>query len=256
MLLAAAAALVGASVQSATGFGFALVLSPALFAVLDPAEAVTALLVLGLALNLLVLFEGGRPEHVDWRELAPMLAAALPGLVAGAVALALLSKEALQVAVGLAVIAAAGWQAKTRAAEGVPAGPRRAPARPRRALSPAAGWAAGFASGALTTSISVSGPPIVLWLEARGARPAEFRASLAASFLALNLAGAVVLLVAEGSGALDADVVLPLLALVAAGYALGAVAFRRLDHDRFFTAVLVLVICTGVASLAAGLGVL
>jgi uncharacterized membrane protein YfcA len=45
MLLAAAAALVGASVQSATGFGFALALSPALFAVLDPAEAVTALLV-------------------------------------------------------------------------------------------------------------------------------------------------------------------------------------------------------------------
>jgi uncharacterized membrane protein YfcA len=277
MLLAAAAALVGASVQSATGFGFALVLSPALFAVLDPAEAVTGLLVLGLALNLLVLFEGGRPEHVDWRALAPILAAALPGLAAGAVALALLSKEALQVAVGLAVMAAAGWQARTRAGENslarprhAPAGPPDAPARsghaptrrphpparPRRTLPPAAGWAAGFASGALTTSISVSGPPIVLWLEARGARPAEFRASLAASFLALNLAGAIVLLVAEGSGALDVGTVLPLLGLVAAGYALGAVAFRRIDQERFFTAVLALVVCTGGASLAAGLGLL
>jgi uncharacterized protein len=277
MLLAAAAALVGASVQSATGFGFALVLSPALFAVLDPAEAVTALLVLGLALNLLVLFEGGRPEHVDWRPLAPMLAAALPGLAAGAVALALLSKEALQVAVGLAVIVAAGWQARMRAREGAPegprqppagpwraaAGPRRPPAAPRHApaaarrhLSPAAGWAAGFVSGALTTSISVSGPPIVLWLEARGVRPAEFRASLAASFLALNLAGAAVLLVAEGSDVFDAGTVLPLLGLVAAGYALGAVAFRRLDHDHFFTAVLALVVGTGAASLAAGLGLL
>jgi uncharacterized protein len=265
MLLAAAAAFVGASVQSATGFGFALVLSPALFAVLDPAEAVTALLVLGLALNLLVLFEGGRPEHVDWRALAPMLAAALPGLAAGAVALALLSKEALQAAVGIAVIAAAGWQARMRAAEGVPerpaegaAVPRRqpSPAPPQRALPRAVGWAAGFASGALTTSISVSGPPIVLWLEARGVRPAEFRASLAASFLALNTAGAVVLLVAEGSGALDAGTVLPLLTLVAAGYALGAVAFRRLDQKRFFTAVLALVVGTGAASLGAGLGLL
>jgi uncharacterized protein len=256
MPLAAAAALVGASVQSATGFGFALVLSPALFAVLDPAEAVTALLLLGMALNLLVLFEGGRPEHVDWRPLAPMLAAALPGLAAGAVALALLSKEALQVAVGLAVIAAAGWQARMRAREGVLAGPRHPPAWPPRALPPAAGWAAGFASGALTTSISVSGPPIVLWLEARGVRPAEFRASLAASFLALNLAGAAVLLVAEGSDVFDAGTVLPLLGLVAAGYALGAVAFRRLDHDHFFTAVLALVVGTGAASLAAGLGLL
>jgi uncharacterized protein len=247
MPLAAAAALVGASIQSATGFGFALVLSPALFAAFDPVEAVTSLLLLGLALNLLVLFEGGRPEHVDWRALGPMLVAALPGLAVGAVALALLSKEALQVAVGVAVILAAAWQLSRRSA--------RDPSASHRALPPAAGWAAGFASGALTTSISVSGPPIVLWLEAHGVRPEEFRASLAASFLVLNLAGGAVLLVAEGS-TLDADVVLPLLGLVVAGYALGTMAFRRLEGDRFFALALTLVACTGAASLAAGLGLL
>jgi uncharacterized membrane protein YfcA len=249
MPLAAAAALVGASIQSATGFGFALVLSPALFAAVDPAEAVTSLLVLGLALNLLVLFEGGRPEHVDWRALAPMLAAALPGLAAGAVALTLLSKEALQVSVGVAVILAAGWQLGQRAAG-------ESAAESARTLPPAAGWAAGFFSGALTTSISISGPPIVLWLEAHGVRPEEFRASLAASFLVLNLIGGAVVLAAEGSGALDANVLLPLLGLVVAGYALGAVAFRRLEGDRFFAITLALVVCTGAASLAAGLGLL
>jgi uncharacterized membrane protein YfcA len=241
MALAAVAAFAGAAVQSATGFGFALVLSPALFAALDPVEAVTALLVLGLALNVLVLFEGGRlqAEHVDWRALAPMLLAALPGLAVGVVALTELSKEALQVTVGIAVILAAVWQLRH--------GRRRAD------LPAAAGWAAGFVSGALTTSISVSGPPIVLWLEARGVRPEEFRVSLAASFLALNLAGGVLLLGAEGSGALDAGVVAPLLALVAAGYALGALAFRRLDRERFFVLVLALVVCTGAASVVAGI---
>jgi uncharacterized membrane protein YfcA len=240
MALAAVAAFAGAAVQSATGFGFALVLSPALFAVMDPVEAVTALLVLGLALNLLVLFEGGRPEHVDWRALAPMLVAAVPGLAIGAVALTQLSKEVLQVAVGVAVIAAAGWQLRERA-------------RGHRPIPPAAAWGAGFASGALTTSISVSGPPLVLWLEARGVRPEEFRASLAASFLALNLVGGVVLLAAEGTGAFDAGSVAVLLALVVAGYALGALAFRRLDRERFFTLVLALVAATGVASVLAGL---
>jgi uncharacterized protein len=239
MALAAVAAFAGAAVQSATGFGFALVLSPALFAVMDPVEAVTALLVLGLALNLLVLFEGGRPEHVDWRALAPMLVAALPGLAIGAVALTELSKEVLQVAVGVAVIAAAGWQLRERA-------------RGHRPLPPAAAWGAGFASGALTTSISVSGPPLVLWLEARGVRPEEFRASLAASFLALNLAGGAILLVAEGPGAFDAGAVGLLLALVVAGYAVGALAFRRLDRERFFKLVLVLVALTGAASVVAG----
>ena len=237
MALAAVAAFAGAAVQSATGFGFALVLSPALFAVMDPVEAVTALLVLGLALNLLVLFEDGLPEHVDWRALVPMLVAAVPGLAVGAVALTELSKQVLQVAVGLAVIAAAGWQLWA----------------PRPRLSTAAAWATGFASGALTTSISVSGPPLVLWLTAQGVRPEEFRASLAASFLALNLAGGVILLSAEGTGAFDAGAVALLLVLVVAGYALGAVAFRRLDRERFFNLVLVLVALTGAASVVAGL---
>jgi uncharacterized protein len=237
MALAAVAAFAGAAVQSATGFGFALVLSPALFAVMEPVEAVTALLALGLALNLLVLFERGRPEHVDWRALAPMLVAALPGLAVGAVALMALSKEVLQVAVGVAVIAAAGWQLWA----------------PRPRLSPAAGWAAGFASGALTTSISVSGPPLVLWLTAREVRPEEFRASLAASFLALNLAGWLTLLAAEGGGAFDVGAVAVLFVLVVAGYAVGALAFRRLDRDRFFNLALVLVALTGTASVVAGL---
>src|SRR5918992_6030801 len=245
MPLAAAAALVGASIQSATGFGFALVLSPALFAAFDPVEAVTSLLLLSLALNLLVLFERGRPEHVDWRALGPMLVAALPGLAVGAVALALLSKEALQVAVGVAVILAAAWQLSRRSA--------RDPSASHRALPPAAGWAAGFASGALTTSISVSGPPIVLWLEAHGVRPEEFRASLAASFLVLNLAGGAVLLAVEGGGAFDAGTVAVLFALVVLGYGLGAIAFRRLDHERFFNVVLLLVALTGAASVFAGL---
>jgi uncharacterized membrane protein YfcA len=246
MVLAAAAAFVGASIQSATGFGFALVLSPALFAVLDPVEAVTSLLVLSVALNLLVLFEGGRPEHVDWRGLAPMLLAALPGLGVGVAALTVLSKEALQVTVGIAVMLAAGWQLRQRSAGAVE----------RSSVPPAVGWAAGFVSGVLTTSISISGPPIVLWLEAHRVRPEQFRASLAASFLALNVTGGAVLLAAEGSGALDAGVIAPLLGLVVAGYVLGTAAFRRLDRERFFTAVLALVACTGAASLAAGVGIL
>ncbi|HYN51558.1 MAG TPA: sulfite exporter TauE/SafE family protein [Thermoleophilaceae bacterium] len=239
MALAALAALAGAFVQSATGFGFALVLSPALLAVLEPVEAVTTLLSLGLVLNLLVLFEHGRPEHVDWRPLVPVLLAAVPGLAVGLIALTQLSKEALQVTVGVAVILAAAWQLLRGS-------------RPAR-LPAGSGWLVGFLSGALTTSISVSGPPVVIWLEARGISPEEFRASLAVSFFAFNLAGASLLVAAEGVGALDAATILPLLVLVLAGHVLGALAFRRLDRERFFTAVLVLVAATGLASIVAGL---
>lgn len=244
MVLAALAALAGASIQAATGFGFALVLSPALFAVLDPTEAVATLLGLGLALSLLVLIEDG--GHANWRRIAPMLLAALPGLVAGLVLLEALSKEVLQISVGLAVIGAAALQLSAR---------RAARGRPRAQveLPGAAGVGAGFLSGVLTTSISVSGPPIVLWLEAHGIGPSEFRASLAASFLALNLVGWAMLIASEGSPAVDADVVLPLLGVVLVGYTLGTLAFRRLGSERFFGIALALVICTGAASLVAGL---
>ena len=85
-------------------------------------------------------------------------------------------------------------------------------------------------------------------------RPEEFRASLAASFLALNFAGGAVLLAAEGAGSFDAGVVGPLLGVVVAGYAVGAAGFRRLDRERFFTLALVLVAGTGAASVAAGAG--
>jgi len=232
MILAALAALVGAAVQSATGFGFALVLSPALFAVMEPAEAVTVLLALGAALNLLVLLER---HDARWSRLPPLILPALPGLALGAVVLAALSREPLQIGVGVAVIAAGLWQLRDRDAAG------RVPAT-----------VAGFLSGLLTTSISINGPPLVLWLEAQALRPAEFRATLAAAFLALNIAGWAVLGIA-GDATADLGELFVLLGIVLVGHALGVLAFRRLDHERFYRLVLMLVLVTGAASVAAGL---
>ena len=192
----------------------------------------------------MLIEDGG---HADWRRIAPMLLAALPGLVAGLLLLAALSKQALQIAVGLAVI----LRGRAAALGAAAAGRRSTPSSRGR---PACG--AGFLSGALTTSISVSGPPIVLWLEAHGIGPSEFRASLAASFFALNLMGWVMLIAIEGNPSVDAGVAVPLLGVVFVGYALGTLAFRRLGSERFFAIALALVLCSGVASLVAGLAAL
>ena len=244
MALAAIAALVGATVQSATGFGFALILGPALFAVLSPYEAVTALLLLGLLLNVLVLLDRAGP--VRWRIIGPLLAFAVPGLVAGTALLSALPKPALQIVVGVAVVGAALLQWRS---DPLPA--------PRAEPSLGSALAVGLASGALTTSTSVSGPPIVLWLRAHGLAPGELRASLAASFLALNLAGWGVLLAAHGTGALASPgTLVSLAALVVAGYLAGARLHERLDHRRFRTLVLALVVAAGVASAVAGLAAL
>jgi uncharacterized membrane protein YfcA len=186
----------------------------------------------------------GDGGEVRWRLIAPPLAAAVPGLVLGVVALELLSKATLQAVVGLVVVVIATHRVARRPT----------PSGPGRRIS-AAGT--GLASGALSTSISVSGPPFVLWLERHGLAPGDLRATLAATFLALNLAGGVVLLIAGGIDEwLPAGTLLPLLGLVLLGHYLGAAVFRRLDSERFSLAVLGLVVIAGLASLVAGLAAL
>jgi uncharacterized protein len=233
MLLAALAAFVGAFVQSASGMGFALVLSPALFLVMDPEEAVTAVLILGAVLCALVLFESRR---VGTHGLGRLLVPAVPGLAVGLVVLTALSKDALQIGVGVVVVAAALWQLRHGAA----------------ALRLSA-VVAGFAGGVLTTSISVNGPPLALWLESERVPPAVFRATLAAAFLILDVAGIALIVSREGTDVVDPGWLLPLLACVLVGYGLGAAGFRRLDAERFSVIGSTIIICTGLASVAAGI---
>ena len=232
MVLAALAAFVGAAVQSTTGFGFALILSPALFAVMDPEKAVTAILLLGAALCTLVLIESRR---VGTHGLAGLLIPAVPGLAVGVVLLQALSKEPLQVGVGIAVIVAAVWQLRHAAIAAFPAP------------------VAGFFSGVLTTSISINGPPLALWLESERVPPRVFRTTLAAAFLILDVAGVALILAREGTGTVEPGRLGPLLACVLVGWGIGAVGFRRLDPERFSAVALGVVICTGVASVVAGL---
>src|ERR687893_1161858 len=86
----------GATLQSATGFGFALVAGPAVFAAVAPAEAITILLVLGAVLNLLIMLAEQRPSQVLGREAAWILGWAAPGIVAGILILTALAKPTLQ----------------------------------------------------------------------------------------------------------------------------------------------------------------
>ena len=244
MILAALATLLGASVQSATGLGFALVAGPALFAVLEPREAVSALLLLGVVISLLVLFGERRRPQVRGGELRPVLLAAVPGLGAGVLLLEALSQEALQVAGGVLIIAAALAQARAP----VPGEPPRP-----RAPAPGGGVLVGAGIGVLTTATAVNGPPLSLWLLHRGARPAELRDSLAGAFLVLNVLGAATVLLLAGEGLQLEASTLALVPAVLIGHLLGCRVFARLGAAALRAAVLALVLCAGAASVAGGL---
>ena len=244
-IAAGIAVLAGAALQSATGFGFALVAAPLLFAATEPERALGLLIVLALEVNLLTLAtEGRRPEPLV-RDTAWMLVWALPGLAVGLVALRSLDSTALQVAVTLGVFATLAARAVAR---------RGAP--PAREAAPAwwAAPAAGFASGALTTSTNTAGPPVVLYLLARGARPVETRDTLTVSFLGLSLLGIAALGVSGTRGAVPpAAALAALVPLAALGHLAGRPVFARLAEHRYEPVLTAVLIATALAGLATAL---
>lgn len=237
--------LLGAAVQSATGFGFALVSGPALFALLDPAEAVTALLVLGIAVNVLVVAGRAAGGSVRWPDLARVVAAAVPGLVGGALLLGVVPKPVLQAVVGVGVLLAVAVQVWRRPVAASPA-PRRVPH--------GSAIAVGLLVGVLTTTTGTNGPPLVLWLERRRLAPADARRTISAVFLALNVLGAVALAaVGHGVGGTRPALLGVLLVAAVAGHVAGAAVFRRMDPRRFRAAGLVLCTLAGLAAIASAL---
>lgn len=219
-----------------TGFGGSLVLAPALFAVLRPEEAVAVSVLLGVVQSGTMAIRGRHEILRD--ELRPLLLLALPGLVAGAFLLRIASAPALRVAVGVSVIVA------TLA---------RRLLRPDAVASRRAAWPSGFLSGLLTTSVTVNGPPLVLYLAARGVTAAQMRATLAAVFVALDvvavapLASTGTLVVPPGTALLTLALAFPL------GLLLGLRIGPRIGEQTYARAATVLLLALGAASIVAGL---
>jgi len=232
------AVLLGAALQSATGFGFSLVVAPLLFAAVEPEQAVGLLLALGVIVNLMTLAgERRRPEPLRADVLA-ILGWALPGLVLGLLVLRSVDGRALQILVTVAVFASLAVQH---------AATRRSPEIRTRAWWAAP--AAGLAAGALTTSTTTAGPPIVLHLRGRGSEPLRIRDTLTACFLGLSLLGALALALAGEGGAVPQPAWIAALApLTVAGHLGGRRVFARLERGSYE------VVLTGVLIVSATVG--
>jgi uncharacterized membrane protein YfcA len=238
---AALALFAGAALQSATGFGFALVSAPILFALLGPREAVTAGVLVAMALNVLTLAGERRRPQVRGGDASALLAWSLPGLAIGALALRELSERVLSGLVAVAVLAGLALRVlalRTAAA---------AAARPRAWQLPAAG----VTGGALSTATSLNGPPLVFCLLARGASPAQMRDTLAAIVLVHAVLGLPALLLTGTFATPDAVWLLLLAGL--AGQLLGRRAFGRLRGEHYERAVLVVLAVTALTALGASL---
>jgi hypothetical protein len=234
----------GAALQSATGFGFSLLAAPLLFAVIDPQPAVGLLAVLGLVHNgLTLLTEGRRPRPLT-DEVVRLVGWALPGALLGVVVLRSLDGVVLQLLLSVGVIVTlVARHALTQRGAVVPVlatGPRPRP--------PWAAPVAGLVSGGLSTSLSTNGPPLLLYLLGRGARPSVVRDTLTACFFALGLITPIALLVTRSTEAVpEARHVAVLLPATIAGHLSGRPLFARLAHGPHYELVVTVVLLVSVA---------
>lgn len=214
---------VGALVQTTAGFGFALLVVPALGLFVDPQHAVVASASIALVTSSAQAISG-RADTV--RPVALRLfASALAGMPFGLTLFLLASDRVLRGAVAIAVIGAV-----VVLAAGIDLG----------RAGPRLDVAAGLVSGALATSVSVNGPPLVVALQARGLTPEQFRST---STTVLALLGVVSLALFTASGAYDGEVLAIVgtaLPAVVVGIVAGRVARRRLAHEWFRVLILVL----------------
>jgi hypothetical protein len=242
VVVAGVAVAAGACLQSATGFGFSLIAAPLLFAATEPEHAVGILIVLGAEMNLLTLATEGRRPKPLWNEAALILAWGLPGALAGVAVLRALDAVALQLAVtvGVLVSLALRWRTR-RATDEHPSAP------PRWAIP-----ATGLSAGALTTSTTTAGPPLVLYLLHREEPPTVVRDTLTTCFLGLSIIGAVALAVTGTSGARpDATWLAALVPVVAVGHLAGRPVFTRLagtHYEGVLTGVLLVACAAGLVT--------
>jgi len=234
LLAALFAALLAGIVTGLTGFGLALISTPILLFVYEPRTVVVLTAIFSIFINSAVVWD-------SWQEARRRLALALLipaifGIVLGVEVLRVINPDYVRLGVGVIVIFSALLLVRDIRLPG--AGTR---------------WGtlvAGSASGALSTSTGLAGPPIVLLLASRGLPKHEFRGTSALYFLPMSVVGLAVLAFRGLVETSELPLGLLLVPAAIVGKAVGTALLKRVSERAFRAVTLGLVILTGTLGVA------
>ncbi len=228
-----------AAAAASTGFGFNLLSAP-LLTFLYPAPRVVVLtLLLGVCASGLLTLQPAVRRTVDWAVVRPLYLSSLCGMPIGLVLLWWGRPQALKAAIaGLTAAFAVAMLANVR---------------PRLGTSFAQTAVVGALSGVLATSTSLSGPPVALYLVARGLTKGGFRSNMVVYVFLSSLTSVVLLAL---GGTIDGATVrfaARLLPALAVGFAGGLLLAHRLSDRGFERLVLGFLAVVGVLGVGAAL---
>jgi uncharacterized protein len=216
-------------ISGLAGFGFGLVAIPPLLMLYPPAAVLAVTKILTLSTSWVVIVHGWR--HARPRLIMSVFPAAVVGTFGGLWLLSLATPEAIKIAAGLIVISFAITLMKVDLRG--------------RVSHPAAGPIAGLASGALSTTVGMAGPPVIIHFTLRDTPVHAFRISIAVYFVLLDILGLPALIL-RGFATRE-DLVLAVLMVPAAlgGRIIGIRLSGKVSRDRFYQGTLVLLVITG-----------
>lgn len=225
-------AAVAAFIQALSGFGFSLFIVPFLALLIGPKDTVLLANLLSTVSNAVQATH--LRHHAERRTALILMAGSCVGMPVGLAVLLLVDAQALQLIIAGMVILFTLLLMR-----GV-------------ALHSAGLFgdlAAGVTSGILNTSTSMSGPPVVLYLQGRGLTPQHFRATVSMFFFVTSLIG-VALLLATGNAKpyVFAAFALAIPAVIL-GQRVGNLMFKRVDAVFFRRMVFGILLVSGAVAI-------
>ena len=240
LILVALIILLASSIKGLTGFGFALTSLPLLSIFLEPKTAVPLITMCSVFLDGYTLYEARK--QVRYREIIPLVLSGITGMILGTYFLVSLDSQIIKLCIGVVTVlfAAASMM-----------GMRHEIPNVKLASVPV-----GLVSGILGGSMSISGPPIVLFFNNQNIEKTVFRANLIAYFFSLYVATVPAYLFGNlitTSLVSSSAIMVPIMFI---GATLGIKLSKKVDETVFKKIALMLVLVTGLMAILTALGIL
>lgn len=235
----AGALALGALVQTVAGFGSALVAMPILSLAIAVQTAAPIQALLAMFVTSTVLYKNW--HGLRWREAARLVAGSVVGIPIGTLALKWLPAAPVTACLGVILLAYGGFVLWRRFTESEGPAESAIPKVPK-----AVSWCVGFCSGLLGGAYATDGPPLIVYGAVLQWPKATFKSILQSCFL---INGVLVVTCHAASGLITRDVLFYCLC-AAPGVVVGTIAGlyldRRVNHDRFRSLLLGLILVLGV----------
>ena len=229
ILLAIITIVLGAFLQSAIGFGLAIVAAPILYFI-DPNYVPAPVTACALFLSILNVYK--HRYHVSFRGLKNAVIGRVPGSLLGALLLLWIDKSLLALWIGISVLLAVATSMTSL----------------RWEPTPGRMMFAGFMSGFMGTSSSIGGPPMALLWQHQEVN--LIRANLSAFFVVSCTISLVILAPLGQFGGTQIMLALPLLPATYVGFELARLSAGKISQGKLRVFSLGLCFICGVAAVA------